>query len=96
MSGGYFDHSYWVFQNTADDLQHFVNKQQMYKDNKVNPTLPTGDWDHELSDNTLQRIQSLVFEMQEVAEKFKEVDYLLSGDNSEESFDEIWNEKDWG
>lgn len=96
MSGGYFDHSEWVFQNTADDLQHFVNKQWLYKENKVNPKLPTGDWDHELSIKTLERIQSLVFEMQQVAEKFKEVDYLLSGDNSEESFEENWNEKGWG
>ena len=95
MSGGYFDHSEWVFQNLAEDLQGFVNKQWMYKADKVNPHLPTGDWDHELSDMTLGRIQSLVYEMQQVAEKFKEVDYLLSGDISEESFQETCREKGW-
>ena len=96
MSGGYFDHSEWVFQNIAEELQSFVNKQWMYKANKVNPNLPTGDWDHELSDMTLGRIQSLVYEMQQVAEKFKAVDYLLSGDTSEKSFEETCKEKGWG
>lgn len=92
MSGGYFDVTDWAITNLAEELYSFVNKQLLYRANKVNENLPTGDYDHELSLKTLTRLQHIADDLVTVANKFREADYLLSSDISEESFNKTWDE----
>jgi len=93
MSGGYFETRHSQMRLLAEDLEHFVSKQKLYKSENFNHNLPQGDWDHELSIETLDRIRTAAAAVEKSAAMFKLVDYLLSGDNSEQSFNELWEQK---
>lgn len=90
MSGNYFDVSFWTLNQAAEDLHHFVNKQLLYHNNQINPNLPTGDWDHELSAHTLSRIKIAADTLKKAALMYRQVDLLLASDISESSFNEDW------
>jgi hypothetical protein len=91
MSGGSFDLHASSFLSAAEDVAHFVKKQQMYRDNLVNPNLPTGDWDYELSEDTLAKIAKAAEHIEKSAKMFELVDALVSNDSSEETFNDAWN-----
>ena len=93
MSGGYLDSNYSSLELLADELEHFVVKQKMYKNNQVNPHLPTGDWDHELSDETLDKIMGAVKIINKTSKVVRLIDYLLAGDTSEQKFVELWEKE---
>lgn len=90
MSGGYLDCNYSNIALIAEELEHFVIKQQMYKNNQVNPHLPTGDWDHELSSETLAKIMQAVKLLNKTSNMVRHIDYLLAGNTSEQKFTELW------
>ena len=89
MSGGYFDYKEWHIDQIADDVESYINKCDR-KEEK--------DWGYE--DQSGKYIPYVYEESEEVLNEFrkglkilrqafvyaKRIDYLLSGDDGDESF----------
>lgn len=93
MSGGYFDYSHFQVEMLAEELKRFVNKQWQFKRGDKVPDLGEGEWDHKLSAKTLQKIEHTANMLYKAANMAHRVDYLLSGDDSEERFHLRWDEE---
>lgn len=96
MSGGSFSLSHHTILNTVEELEGFTNKQRLYRANRVNPHLPTGDYDHEFSEETLNKLDFAAEQLKKAATILELVDHLVSADASENSFNTIWNESRLG
>jgi hypothetical protein len=89
MSGGYFDYKEWHIDQIANDLEVYINKCDR-KEEK--------NWGHD--DESGKYIPAVYDESEEVLNEFrnglkilrqafvyaKRIDYLLSGDDGDESF----------
>ena len=78
----------------AEELRRFVNKQWQFKREERVPNVGDGEWewDHKLSAKTLQKIEHTANMLYKAANMAHRVDYLLSGDDSEERFHLRWDE----
>lgn len=95
MSGGHFDYQQWRFNDIADSIE-----QEVFKSGKP---IPENRWDHwdrqyykehpeeavnyAYPEPVLRRFEEAVYALKRAAIYAQRVDYLLSGDDGEESFE---------
>jgi uncharacterized phage infection (PIP) family protein YhgE len=84
MSGGHFNYNQYRLTQIADDLQNAIDNNDI-----------EDDWGYKYnySKETLDKFRATVKELKELAIKVNRIDYLLSGDDGEESFHQRWNEE---
>jgi hypothetical protein len=80
MSGGHFNGNGYIYYQVyqfADELDNEIERNNI-KD----------EWGYapELSEETLNYLRQKVVELRKIAEEMRHIDYLYSGDHSEESF----------
>ena len=94
MSGGYFEGpNYYSLQNLGEELEKVFLKQKEYFYNLDSPDETKGEVDHKFSTETLNKIKDTADLLFKVASMVNRIDYLLSGDDSEESFRIRWKEE---
>lgn len=71
MSGGHFDYSYFKVQQFAEQLEH---------------DLQTAPWIKDFKPETVQELHAVLNEIRRTGRLMKEIEYLFSGDSSEEDF----------
>ena len=71
ISGGYFDYNQFQFHQAADDLEDYIEKH------KKEP---------EFSEKTLEKFSKGLEIIRQAAIYLNRIDYLLSGDDGEDSF----------
>ena len=86
MSGGHFNHNNYIYYQVyqfADELDNEIERNNI-KD----------EWGYapELSEETLSLLRQKVSEIRKISEEMRHIDYLYSGDYSEESFMERMKE----
>ena len=86
MSGGHFNHNSYIYYRVsqfADELDNEIERNNI-KD----------EWGYapELSEETLNYLRQKVVELRKISEVMRHIDYLYSGDHSEESFMERMKE----
>jgi hypothetical protein len=86
MSGGHFNHNSYIYYRVyqfADEL-----------DNEIERNNTKDEWGYapELSEETLNYLRQKVVELRKISEVMRHIDYLYSGDYSEESFMERMKE----
>ena len=87
MSGGYFDYQQHNIGNIIDTLERVIKHSE----------------DFNLSEETLERFNDALFVLEEAWIYTQRIDWLLEGDDSEESFHErlveelgeLYNKRDW-
>ena len=96
MSGGYFDNKQWHIDNIADQIEQEVilsgkpiprqkwsyYERQEYEETHKQPM------NYAYPDSVLRRMEEAVYALRAAAIYAQRVDYLLSGDDGEESFEE--------
>jgi len=84
MSGGHFEYKQHQIEDIASEIERIVQtggKNISEYDTTI------------LSPETLIRFQEAVLALRRAAHMAERIDYLLSGDDGEETFHERWNEK---
>jgi hypothetical protein len=87
MSGGHFSNNYWILENLAEELNEDINRiiEARKKEDEH-------DW-YYFSEETLAKIIQTKETLEKVSKMFKRVDWLLSGDDGEDSFHRRWKEE---
>jgi len=94
MSGGYFESiNSYSLQSLAEELDKIFLKQKEYFYGLDSPDTNKGEQDHKLSTDTLNKIKDTADLLFKVSSMTNRIDYLLSGDDSEESFRTRWKEE---
>lgn len=86
MSGGHFDYVQHRIIQAADDVQEYINKC-------------TGDevdeygYKPEFKDETIERFYQAEKALRQAAAMLQRVDWLICGDDGEDSFHERWDDE---
>ena len=86
MSGGYFDYSQHNIQDIIDTLEQVIQDRGKYDE----------EWDytmHEYSDETFEKFEEALTTLKKAHIYTQRIDWLLSGDDGEESFHERLKEE---
>lgn len=75
MSGGHFKCSNYVFNRIAEQIEQIVETSH-----------DEDDYEYEFGDDTIEKLRDAVFVIKMAGIYMQRVDYLLSNDDSEESF----------
>lgn len=86
MSGGHFDYSQFQIEQAADTLRAYIDRCN------------TGEADeygskYEYSPKTMERFEECKETLLKAAQMLQRVDWLISGDDGEETFHRLWEEK---
>jgi len=85
MSGGHFDYNQSRIDDIVDVLQEAIDN---------NGKTDITDWtNHDLSEKAIARMQTTLSTLKLASIMTQRVDWLLSGDDGEESFHKRWNEE---
>ena len=88
MSGGYFDYDQYRIDSVADSINRAI---------ETNDDEPGYHWSGRVgrgySPETIARFREAVATLNRASAMAHRVDWLLSGDDSEESFHRRWNEE---
>ena len=96
MSGGHFDNKQWHIDNIADQIEQEVilsgkpipkQKWSYYERQEFEET-HKHPMNYAYPDSILRRMEEAVYALRAAAIYAQRVDYLLSGDDGEESFEE--------
>lgn len=96
MSGGHFDYKQWHIENIADQIEQEVilsgkpipkQKWNYYERQEFEET-HKHPMNYAYPDSILRRMEEAVYALRAAAIYAQRVDYLLSGDDGEESFEE--------
>lgn len=97
MSGGFFDYKQNHIEYLVEDLERFLSRQKEFRNDKsLKENLSRYDeydFDFQFKVKTLEKIQKTIDTLKLSARMAKRVDWLLSSDDSEESFLERWKEE---
>ena len=77
MSGGYFEHQQYRLGEMADEIEDVI-----YKNNGDNKD----EYYHNFSEETLSKLKTSVWLLRRTQTYIHRIDWLLSGDDGEESF----------
>lgn len=88
MSGGYFNYDQWRLENMADQIDRLIENSDDETLNDYSCTRGRG-----YSPETIARFQETRAALMRAAKMAHRVDWLLSGDDSEESFHRRWDEE---
>lgn len=81
MSGGYFDHKDWLLDDFADDIEQKIRNNDSDELNEWGD--PIG---RHYTPETIEKFESAVKWLRVARVYVRRIDYLLSGDDSEDSF----------
>jgi hypothetical protein len=97
MSGGYFDYKQWHIQQIAEDVETIIEKNGRKKTNEEikNEGRYDPDWykkypedlyHYQYPDEVIEKFKEGLVILKEAAIYAQRIDWLLSGDDGEESF----------
>mgnify|MGYP001092975859 CR=1 FL=1 len=88
MSGGYFDYNQWRVNDIADQIERVIANNDDDTPDEYGRRHGRG-----YSAETLARFREAVAALNRAAKMAQRVDWLLSGDDSEDSFHRRWDEE---
>lgn len=91
MSGGYFEYSQWNVEELAEDIDRVIARSNKFKDNP--PDEDSYEHCYVYTAETLAKFAKARDALRQAAKMAQRVDWLLSGDDGEESFHERWAEE---
>jgi hypothetical protein len=99
MSGGYFEHKQYIIDDIAEEIDRIIAR--IYKTRKElegspkDPSHPDYNWDrwYNFSDETLAKFKEARDTIRRAAKMAQRIDWLLSGDDDEDSFHKRWVEE---
>ena len=83
MSGGFFDHSQYTLNQIVTDIEDEIYYNDSEEVNEYNEKRGNG-----FSEDTMQEFKLAVWYLKQALVYTQRVDYLLSGDDGEETFHE--------
>jgi len=86
MSGGHFDYVQYRIIQAADDVQGYIKKC-------TGTEVDEYGYKPEFSDETIERFYQAEKALRQAAAMLQRVDWLICGDDSEESFHERWDDE---
>ena len=91
MSGGYFEYNQWNVEQLAEDIDRVISRSLSLLDNPPDKD----DYEHcyVYTPETLAKFAEARDALQKAAKMAQRVDWLLSGDDSEEAFHRRWKEE---
>lgn len=88
MSGGHFGYQQYRLDNMADDIQHIIDN---------NDVKELDEWQRQIGmeypPEIIEKFKETVHWLRRSAEMTQRVDWLLSGDDGEESFMKRWEKE---
>jgi len=87
MSGGYLDYSDWDIRNLADQIDNEIDRNRSTKKDEYGD-----DVSQHFTEKTIDRFREAVDILEKASIMVHRIDYLLEGDDSEETFHELWDE----
>jgi hypothetical protein len=87
MSGGYLDYSDWDIRNLADQIDNEIDRNRSTEKGEYGD-----DISQHFTENTMDKFREAVELLEKVSIMVNRIDYLLEGDDSEETFHELWDE----
>lgn len=91
MSGGYFDYNQWRVEELADDIDRVIVRSTKLLDNP--PDEDSYEHCYVYTPETLAKFAEARDLLRKAANMAQRVDWLLSGDDGEETFHKRWNEE---
>jgi len=90
MSGGYFEYNQWRVEELAEDIDRVITRSNKFIDNPPDKD----DYQHcyVYTPETLTKFAEARDMLMRAAKMAQRVDWLLSGDDSEETFHKRWKE----
>jgi hypothetical protein len=83
MSGGHFDYNQYRLEDLAVEVERLIARNGSAKERGL----------EEYGTETLERFQRTVKALRQVGSMLQRIDWLVSGDDGEESFKERWEEE---
>lgn len=85
MSGGHFNYDQYRISQIADDIQLLISNNDDVTENKWGDHRGYG-----FTDDTLNKFKQAVDTLRKAAIMAQRIDYLVSGDDGEDSFHRHW------
>ncbi len=97
MSGGHFDYKQWHINQIADDVEKLIErngrektreelKEEGWRDNDWYEKYPEDLYYYKYSDEVIKKFKESLTILRQAAVYAQRIDWLLSGDDGEESF----------
>ena len=97
MSGGYFDYKQWHIQQIAEDVETIIErngrektreelKEEGWRDNDWYKKYPEDLYYYKYPDEVIEKFKEGLIILKKAAIYAQRIDWLLSGDDGEESF----------
>ena len=99
MSGGHFEYKQYQVNELAEEVNRLIAKvyrtRGSIKNSPDDPCHPDYNWDryYLFTDETLAKFVEARDTLRKAAEMIQRVDWLVSGDDGEESFHRRWEEE---
>lgn len=81
MSGGYFNHVQYKINQIADDIEHIIENNDNHAQDRYG--IEIGCF---FKENTIDEFRTAIQKLREAFIYVHRIDWLMSGDDSEESF----------
>jgi hypothetical protein len=88
MSGGYFDYNQYRLNDISDEIDRLVSKNNSTLENEWGEC--EGAF---VSDNTIEKFKEISMLLKKCSAMVQRIDWLICGDDSEESFEERWEKE---
>lgn len=88
MSGGYWDYIQYRFRDIADDIDRIIEQNDSEERTEWGDTVG-----RHYAPETIEKLRTTAKHVRETAIMLQRTDYLLEGDDSEESFHKRWNKE---
>jgi hypothetical protein len=88
MSGGHFDYKQHMFGEIAESIEELINDNGKVIEDMDGTVYHSPTYSKE----TLDNFGAAVLYVRTAAEMVQRIDYLVSGDDGEETFQKRWNE----
>lgn len=91
MSGGHFEYAQFRVEQLADDIDRMISKCNKFLESPPDPD----SWEtcYNYKQETIDKFIKARDALKLAAKMAHRIDWLLSGDDSEKSFHERWNEE---
>jgi hypothetical protein len=91
MSGGYFEYDQWKVESLAEDIDRVIARSNKLADNP--PDKDSYEHCYVYTSETLAKFAEARDALKIAAKMVQRVDWLLSGDDGEETFHKRWKEE---
>ena len=91
MSGGYFEYNQWKVEDLAEDIDRVIARSNKFTDNP--PDKDSYEHCYVYTPETIAKFAQARDALMVAAKMAQRVDWLLSGDDGEETFHKRWKEE---